>query len=253
MTQEIPVGRADAVVRKGGLRLIAACVGVGVLGAALLFSLVGAADLAGAVLSVLNRLRGFGPLGWLAFIGLQTLVALVGFLPASLLGIAAGAVYGVKLGFGLASVGLLVGAEISFVLTRSGFRKTLVDLLKNRRTFDRLDAALIQGGWYFVLLLRASPVMPFSLTSFALGLSGISQRSYALGTLGSLPALLLYVILGSLGVKSVASVHENTGALHLVLLGVGMITTILLTISGGRLITRAFRASQGNKVKGYFL
>jgi uncharacterized membrane protein YdjX (TVP38/TMEM64 family) len=242
MTEEIPVRIADAVVRKNGLRLIAALVGVGALGAAFLFSL-GAADWAGAVLSVLNRLRGLGPLGWLAFIGLQTLVALVGFLPASLLGITAGAVYGVKLGFGLASVGLLIGAEISFVLTRSGFRKTLVNLLKSRRTFDRLDAALVQGGWYFVLLLRASPVMPFSLTSFALGLSGISQRSYALGTLGSLPALLLYVILGSLGVKSVASVHDNTGALHLVLLGVGILTTMLLTISGGRLITRVFRPS----------
>jgi uncharacterized membrane protein YdjX (TVP38/TMEM64 family) len=233
--------RERPFARKAGWRLISAFAGIAVLGAAFLFSLAGPHDVARTVLFMLDRLRGLGPLGWLAFIGLQALVALVGFIPASLLGVTAGAVYGIECGFGLAAAGVLIGAEVSFLLARSGFRAALVKLIEGRPTFDRLDAALIQGGWSFVLLLRVSPVMPFSLTSFALGLSGISQRAYALGTLGSLPALLLYVILGGLGANSVASLHNSVGALHFAFLGAGIITTILLTVSGGRMLTRALQ------------
>ncbi len=212
--------------------------GVGVLSGAFVFSLASAGHWSGLVVAALDRLRTFGAIGWLAFIGLQVLVAVIGFLPASLLGLAAGAVYGVAFGFSLAAAGVLLGAEISFVLARSGFRSVLTKLFEHRPALRKFDAALAQQGWRLVLLLRASPVMPFSLTSFALGLSGISQRAYALGTIGSLPALLLYVILGNLGAEGVVSAHHGTSVWHLMLIGLGIITTLLLAITAGRLITR---------------
>ena len=50
-----------------------------------------------------------------------------------------------------------------------------------------------------VTLLRISPVMPFALTSYGLGLTRISQRDFLAGTLASLPSLAGYVALGALG------------------------------------------------------
>jgi uncharacterized membrane protein YdjX (TVP38/TMEM64 family) len=223
------------------VKVILVLAGFGVLGTAFLASLADAADWAAAVLDVLDSLRELGPLGWFALVGLQTLVALIGFLPASLLGLAAGAVYGVGLGFGLAASGVLIGAGVAFVLARSTLRPTIVCLLDGRAALGRFDAALTKDGWRLVLLLRVSPVMPFSLTSFALGLSGIGFRSYALGTLASLPALLLYVCIGTLGANSIATAHSGSNPLHLALLGVGIAATLLLTVRIGWMLTRAVR------------
>jgi uncharacterized membrane protein YdjX (TVP38/TMEM64 family) len=222
------------------LRLTIVFVGFGVLIVAF-YGLSDAGDRAATVLAVLHQLRDFGVLGWIIFIGLQTLVALVGFLPASLLGIAAGAIYGMVLGFGLSAIGVVIGAEISFLLARSALRPKITKLLEKRAMFKKLDQAVTQDGWRLVLLLRVSPVMPFSLTSFALGLSGIRRQAYSFGTLASLPALLLYVVAGHLGKTSIAALHRGTSILHLLVLCVGIISTIFLTVRGGHLIARAIR------------
>ena len=241
MTMTTSPRRIRTIAQQGGWRLGLAIAGFGLLGGAFLFSLASAGYWSGLVVAALERLRAFGAIGWLAFIGLQILVAVIGFLPASLLGLVAGAVYGVAFGFSLAAAGVLLGAEISFVLARSGFRSVLTNLFEHRPALRKFDMALVQQGWRLVLLLRASPVMPFSLTSFALGLSGISQRAYALGTIGSLPALLLYVILGNLGAQGAVSGHHGAGIWHLMLLALGIITTLLLAIAAGRFVTRLVR------------
>jgi uncharacterized membrane protein YdjX (TVP38/TMEM64 family) len=126
-------------------------------------------------------------------------------------------------------------------LVRSGFRSALTSLFENRPALRQFDTAFGQQGWRLVLLLRASPITPFSLTSFALGLSGVSQRAYTLGTIGSLPALLLYVILGKLSAQGVASAHYSAGLPHLLLLGIDIIATLLLAITVGRLATGLVR------------
>lgn len=227
--------------RKNIWRLGFALAGLAALGVIFLLSLANASNWSGVVVATLNKLRAFGAIGWLAFVWLEILVAVVGFLPASVLCLIAGAVYGIGFGFVLAAAGVIIGAEISFVLVRSGFRSALTSLFENRSALRQFDTAFGQQGWRFVLLLRASPIMPFSLTSFALGLSGVSQSAYTLGTIGSLPALLLYVILGRLSAKGVASAHYGADLSHLLLLSIGIIATLLLAIKVGRLATGSVR------------
>ncbi|HQT87370.1 MAG TPA: VTT domain-containing protein [Acidiphilium sp.] len=220
-----------------------------VIGGAALLAAVAVGSLfggqwSGALLTLLERLRNLGWIGWLIFALLQALVALIGFLPASLLGLAAGAVYGVALGFGLSATGILLGAAIAFALTRSALRPTIAQRLAASRRLARLDHAVGRDGWRLVLLMRVSPVMPFSLTSYALGLSAISPRDYALGTLAALPALLLYVAIGTLSRSGLAALHGHA-LIHLVLIGVAIIATALLTFRLGRLITNALGSSDG--------
>lgn len=222
-------------------RLVLAAAGFAVLGAAFLVSLSGTADLAQMAMRTIDAMRRFGPLGWVGFVLLQALVAMVGFLPASLLGLAAGAIYGVGLGFGLAAVGVMLGAIGTFGLARSMLRGAIVRLVARRAGFRRIDAALAADGFRLVLLMRISPIMPFSLTSFALGLSGVEPLAYLSGTLTSLPALLLYVVLGSLGARSLAAIHHGSHDLTLALLGLGILATGLLTVRIGHLVARALR------------
>lgn len=222
-------------------RLGSALAGLAALGVIFLLSLDNASNWSGVVVAMLSKLHAFGAIGWLAFVGVEILVAVVGLLPASLLCLTAGAVYGVGLGFSLAAAGVIIGAEISFVLARSGFRSALTSFFENRPAFRQFDTAFVRQEWRLVLLLRASPIMPFSLASFALGLSGVSQRAYRLGTIGALPALLLYVILGRLSAKGVALAHYGLALPQLLLLGIGIIATMLLAITVGRIATGLVR------------
>lgn len=227
------------VFRQTRLTLVLA--GFGLLGIAFVVSVAGATDRVGTVLSALDRLRELGWRGWVIFVAMQAAVALVGFLPASFLGLAAGAIYGAWLGFGLAATGIMIGATVAFGLARSALRPSIVRLIDGRPALFRLDAALAREGWRLVLLMRVSPAMPFSLTSYALGLSAVRLRDYMLGTLASLPALLLYVTLGTFGTNAVAAARGGAATSHLALIGVGLIATVLLILKIGRLLTIALK------------
>ena len=142
--------------------------------------------------------RAAGPAGIGLFALTQAVVAVSGVLPAALLGVAAGAVYGLGLGFAIAAAATLAGAWIAFRVSRASFGLAARRFVESRAGAQRLDAAISSDGWRFVLLLRLSPIMPFAATSFALGLTRIGPRDYMLGTLGALPALFGYVALGTL-------------------------------------------------------
>lgn len=89
--------------------------------------------------------------------------------------------------------------------------------------------------------LRVSPVMPFAITSYALGLTEISERDYLLGTLASLPALAGYVSFGALARYGLRTANGSTqlGSFSLTLLAVGVIATGVLIFRSGTLLLRA--------------
>jgi uncharacterized membrane protein YdjX (TVP38/TMEM64 family) len=219
-------------------------VAVVVLGAALAslgVSLLLGPRIAGAVMEGAARLRAMGSLGWVIFIGLEFLVTLVGIVPGALLGIAAGAIYGVATGFCASAAGIMAGAMAAFGLSRSMLRPWIGHVLARHRRLAMLDGMLAKDGWRIVALLRISPVMPFSITSYALGFSGITARDYVLGTLASLPSLLGYVVIGTLGRLSLSAGVRDGADIRFLLLGLGAVGTLVLTIHLSRLLGRALR------------
>ena len=223
-----------------------------VLLAALLLALLGAGVAGTQMLprGVLAELRGLllalghlGIAGTLAFAALQVVVALSGVLPAALLGVAAGALYGLPAGFALAAASTLIGAWLAFVLARSVWRPAIARMLHRRRRLRDFDGELARGGWRLVMLLRVSPVMPFSLTSYALGLSSVSGRDYLLGTLACLPALFGYVVIGVLAGASLDP-HAAAGRpVRALLLAAGVLATLVLTLRLGRMVAAVLRTA----------
>ena len=125
---------------------------------------------------LMGVVRGLGVRGAVVFAIVQVLVAVSGVLPASLVGVAGGAIYGLVPGFLLTAAGTLAGALLSFFISRSLFRAIVERLAARRPRFRNLDARIAQGGWKLVCLLRVSPVMPFSATSVLLSLSAVGLR-----------------------------------------------------------------------------
>jgi uncharacterized membrane protein YdjX (TVP38/TMEM64 family) len=159
--------------------------------------------------------------------------------PGALLGIAAGAVFGAAAGFCASAVGIFAGAVVAFWLSRSAVRPWIGRVLARYGWLAVLDEMIVKDGWRLVALLRVSPVMPFSITSYALGFSGISARDYALGTCASLPPLLGYVVIGALG-----GMAARRGArVHVLLLAVGVGATVILSWHLTRLMRRALRTA----------
>jgi uncharacterized membrane protein YdjX (TVP38/TMEM64 family) len=220
-------------------RALLAILAVSVLSAGLIAPHHWRNELLTHILATIEALRGLGVLGMLATASLQGLVAASGVIPASLLGISAGAAYGVVIGFLIAASGTMVGAVAAFWLSRSVFRPYIAWLLAGKPGWRNFDDAVTKDGWRFVCLVRLSPIMPFAITSYSLGLSSISLTDYLIGTTASLPALGLYIFLGSLAHVGVETLTSTENPWLLGLLAIGAAATLLLSIRVGQIAMKA--------------
>jgi uncharacterized membrane protein YdjX (TVP38/TMEM64 family) len=150
-------------------------------------------------LTLTELIRGV-PAAPLAFLALHVVASLV-FVPRSLLGVVAGLVFGVWWGLLWAALGSVVGALAGFLLARY-VHASLFDRARWRRFAGILDRAE-RGGWRMVAMIRLVPVIPHSLSNYALGLTRLRLGDYALGSfLGQLPLTIAAVDLGAAGERA---------------------------------------------------
>lgn len=187
---------------------------------------------------------------WVVFGLLQVVVALCGVLPASIGAIVSGMVFGIRDGFILSGAATLIGALGAFYLSRAVFREQIQGLLARRRLLLMLDQMALDQGWKIVCLLRLSPVLPFAITSYALGLTTIAARDYLVGTLASLPALLGYVVMGHLAENEVSNAtHGSMSWIHLTMTTLAVLATVLLVWQFGRFGARYFQIKNKSSEK----
>lgn len=152
---------------------------------------------------VIEWVRGAGNVGLLVYF-LFYAFGVVLFLPGSLLTLGAGFLYGPILGTALVSPASVAGAALAFLVGRFLARDWVQRRTSSSPKFAAIDEAIGKRGFYIVFLLRLSPVFPFTLLNYALGLTRVKLRDYVLASfLGMLPGTFLYVYFGSL-ITSVA-------------------------------------------------
>lgn len=140
---------------------------------------------------------GLGASGALAFIAIYVLATVL-FLPGSVLTLGAGVVFGVLQGFLYVFLGASLGATGAFLIGRYLARGWVAQKLATNPKFKAIDTAVGQAGFKIVFLTRLSPVFPFNLLNYALGITGVTLKDYLLGFVGMIPGTFLYVYLGSL-------------------------------------------------------
>jgi uncharacterized membrane protein YdjX (TVP38/TMEM64 family) len=153
-----------------------------------------------------DALIGHLRMGGIAGIGLFLLAHVVATslaLPGTMLVIAGGAVYGVLWGTLWSVVGATLGAIAAFCLARYLLRGWFTTHLGHQPLLRRLNGALCQNSLNCVLLLRFTPISPFNVINFLLGLTPISIRPYAVGTLlGIMPGTAVYSWVGASGASA---------------------------------------------------
>jgi uncharacterized membrane protein YdjX (TVP38/TMEM64 family) len=166
-------------------------------GAAFVFAHRGALD-AAAIAETLARY----PAAPLLFLFCHIIASLI-FFPRTILAVAAGALWGAWWGTLWAALGSVLGAVAGFLLART-VNRGLVDL-ENLRRLGPILLRAERGGWRAVAMLRLVPVIPHSLSNYALGLTRLDLGAYALGSLmGQLPMTIACVEFGAAGERIAA-------------------------------------------------
>jgi uncharacterized membrane protein YdjX (TVP38/TMEM64 family) len=201
--------------------------------------------LGGYIPAFARWVEGLGALGPVVFV-LGYAVATVAFVPGSLLTLAGGAIFGLAEGTLIVFVGASLGALAAFLVSRYLARAAIERRLGAHPRFAALDRAIEREGRKIVFLLRLSPVFPFVFLNYALGLTRVRLADYALACFGMLPGTLLYVYYGKV-VGDVAALAAGTsperGAAHYVVLGLGLLATVVVTTVVTRIASRALKDS----------
>lgn len=195
-----------------------------------------------------ERVHAAGVWGPLIFVA-GYVVAAVAFVPGSLLTLAAGAIFGLLRGSMYALLGATLGAAAAFLIARYGARARVEQRVRSHPRFAALDRAVGAEGRKIVFLLRLSPVFPFNLLNYALGLTRVRFADFAVASIGMLPGTLLYVYYGKVA-GDVARLAGGTGIPrgrgYYAVLGLGLAATVLVTT----IVTRTARRALEEATRG---
>jgi uncharacterized membrane protein YdjX (TVP38/TMEM64 family) len=190
---------------------------------------------------------GLGFWGPAAFV-LGYAIAVVAFVPASLLTLGAGAIFGIAHGVIYVFVAATIGSCLAFLVSRYLARSAVERKLEGKPKFSAIDRAVEAEGLKIVFLLRLTPVVPFNLLNYALGLTRVRFADYAIASVGMLPGTLLYVYSGKLA-GDVAAVAGNPAVArgwgYYSLLALGLAATLAVTMVVTRSARRALAEATG--------
>ncbi len=228
--------------RRAGLPLVRIVVGLLALGALWLL----AREVGDAIPRFAAWIEGLGFWAPVIFIGAYA-ASVVALVPASILTLAAGAIFGLLKGTVYTFVAATLGAIGACLVARHLARGAVAKRIAQHPRFALIDRAIGGQGLKIVFLLRLSPVFPFSLLNYALGLTGVRLRDYALASLGMIPGTLLYVyygkLIGDVAALAGGAAVERDAAYWTVLI-LGLIATVAVTA----VVTRAARRALKEEV-----
>jgi uncharacterized membrane protein YdjX (TVP38/TMEM64 family) len=168
------------------------------------------------------------------------------FIPGSAITIGSGTLFGLQTGFIVVVLGANLGALCSFLLARTFLREKVARWADGNPKFRSLDRAIGQQGFKMVLLTRLSPVFPFVLLNYFLGLTAVRTGAYVIANLiGMLPATFLFVYIGAAARDAIAGQPDSmAGFYQQILKYVGLAATIAVVVVVTRIARKALREAE---------
>ena len=138
----------------------------------------------------------YGIFSALIFVIIYSVKPIALIIPASVLSILAGNIFGAFFAFILSIIGCFFAGSLAFFLSRI-LGKSFVDKVLKGKLLS-LDDDIEKHGFKIMLLMRLSFVFPYDALSYAAGLTKMRYEDFILGTvLGVIPEMFAYSFIGS--------------------------------------------------------
>jgi uncharacterized membrane protein YdjX (TVP38/TMEM64 family) len=199
--------------------------------------------------AVVLRLAHLGPWGPVLFVATYT-VAAVTLAPAFLLTFAAGAVFGLWEGTLLVYAGTVLGSAAVYALASPLARSRLLQWMDRDPRVAAVRGAVVGDAVWVMFLLRLSPLVPYVLLNYALALAGVRFRDFMLASVGMLPPIIMYVYYGKIVgdvAKLAAGIAPPRGPEYYVVVGAGLVATVVATTMITRAARRAIEQQQAGR------
>lgn len=190
------------------------------------------------LLWVKQDLGAWGPLVLaVAYIPLTVLAV-----PASVLTLGGGYLFGLPVGFVADSIGATIGATAAFFIGRTIGRSYVISKLKNYPKFQAVAIAIQRSGFKIVLLLRLTPLLPFNMLNYLLSVTPVHLGEYMLATwVGMMPITFALVYVGTTlkDLSDVTHGWNEVSTTRWIFIASGFVVSVILIVY----ITRVAKAS----------
>ncbi|XP_039031119.1 TVP38/TMEM64 family membrane protein slr0305-like [Hibiscus syriacus] len=118
--------------------------------------------------------------------------------PAAVLTLGEGYLFGLPVGFIADSIGSMLGATVAFIFCRTIGRSYVISKLRNYSKFLAVAIASERSGFKIVFLLRLVPLLPFNMLNYLLSVTSVRLEEYVLASwLGLMPITFGMVYVGT--------------------------------------------------------
>lgn len=237
MLNRIPATRSNSetdVRSKGGwLAMMALMLGLAIAAGLWTPRLVG----------TLRHARALGAAAPLAFILVHT-IGVVAFVPATVFAVAGGALFGLAYGALYSVIGGTCGALTAFLLGRHLVRQLFEARVTESARLAAVDRAVAARGARILFLMRLSPVMPFNILNYLLGIGSVRTVDFVVSSIGMVPGTLVAAYAGQVAGETLAlagQAHPVWNSSYYLALMAGFIATLLAAVAIGRAASRALK------------
>lgn len=140
--------------------------------------------------------------GVFMFVSFMTVFCGLALLATNILGIVSGFAFDFQMGILAQLTGIIGASTLMFLISKRYASKKFLSIIDRKPKFKAIHNALLNENFFktilIITLIRLSPAVPFSLTNFLVSASGISFKTFILGTfLGMVPRASALVFVGS--------------------------------------------------------
>lgn len=176
--------------------------------------------------------------------------------PASILTLGGGYLFGLPVGFVADLFGATIGATAAFIVGRTIGRSYVMSKLKNYPKFQAVAVAIRRSGFKIVLLLRLVPLLPFNMLNYLLSVTTVRVRDFMLASLlGMMPITFALVYVGTT-LKDLSDVtHEwnEVSTARWVLMALGVIISAIMLVCAVRVAKSSLDKALAENAEDGFL